>query len=334
MPELFFEDFRPGNVRTHGHHLVDRDAMVTFARTYDPQPFHVDETAAKATAIGRLIASGWYTAALQMRLLCDGMLLDSACLGAPGIEELKWLRPVAADDRLSLRETVLETRLPLSRPDRGLVRFRLETLSDGEPVLALTQWSFFARRGIEPARPLARSTTARDAYTPPPLGGLEDEPTDFDAVEIGRVSQLGSHLFTEADIIGFAREFDPQSFHVDPVAAVNGPFGKLAASGWHTGAVWMSKRAAHHQAVLEAAQASGRPGPQWGVSPGFRDLKWLRPVMAGDTIHYAMEVVEKRLSASRPGWGLVFSRNTGCNQHGQPVLEFRGGAFMAQRGDE
>ena len=150
MAELYFEDFAPGAVRTFGDHPVERDAMVAFAEAYDAQPFHVDEAAAAASPVGRLIASGWYTACLQMRMVCDGTLLRAAGLGAPGIDELKWLRPVAAGDRLSVRETIVETRASASRPDRGLVRFRYETLNQsGEPVLQQTNWGFFLRRGAE-----------------------------------------------------------------------------------------------------------------------------------------------------------------------------------------
>lgn len=331
MPDIYFEDFEPGSVRIYGDHTVDRDHMVAFAETYDAQPFHVSEEAAKASAVGHLIASGWYTAALQMRMLCDGMLLRAAGLGAPGVDELKWLRPVAAGDRLSVRETILEAREPKSRPDRGLVRFRMEVLRGGEPVMSQTQWCFFARRGVEPAPVSGATPRSGEAYTLPPLADPADDPLDFDAVEIGLVTQLGAHRFTEAGIVAFGRDFDPQTFHVDPVAAATGPFGGLAASGWHTASVWMSKLVAYRSAVSELAGSAGRPAPSWGVSPGFRDLKWLRPVLAGDTIHYASETVEKRLSASRPGWGLVFSRNTGTNQRGELVFEFRGGGFMAQR---
>lgn len=330
MPSIYFEDFKPGSERSYGDHTVDRDHMVAFAELYDAQPFHTSEAAAKASAVGHLIASGWYTAALQMRMLCDGLLLDAAGLGAPGVDELKWLRPVAAGDRLSARETILETREPKSRPDRGLVRFRMDVLRDGEPVMSQTQWCFFAKRGV----PTLPATTPTDAastpYTPPPPSDPGEEPADFDAVEIGRVAQLGSHRFTEDDIVGFGRDFDPQPFHVDPVAAANGPFGALAASGWHTASAWMSKLVAYREAAAAAAKAAWRPTPNWGVSPGFRDLKWLRPVLAGDTLHYATETTEKRLLASRPGWGHVSSLSRGHNQRGELVFEFRGGGFMAK----
>lgn len=332
MPSIYFEDFEPGTSRTYGDHVVDRDHMVAFAKAYDAQPFHVSEEAAKASAVGHLIASGWYTAALQMRMLCDGMLLDAAGLGAPGVDELKWLRPVAAGDRLSVRETILETREPRSRPDRGLVRFRMEVLKDGEPVLSQTQWCFFARRRVPTNAPASAAPGEGTPYSPPPASDPADEPGDFDAVEIGRTVQLGPVHFTADDIVAFGREFDPQPFHVDPVAAAAGPFGALAASGWHTAAGWMSRLVAYRTAAYEAAQAAGQPTPNWGVSPGFRDLKWLRPVLAGDTIHYATETTGKRLLASRPGWGLVSSRSTGTNQRGELVFEFQGGGFMAQRG--
>lgn len=332
MPELYFEDFMPGAVRTYGDHLVERDHMVAFAKTFDAQPFHVDEAAAKASAVGHLIASGWYAAALQMRMFCDGTLLRTAGLGSPGIDELKWLRPVAAGDRLSVRETILDARTSASRPDRGFVRFQLETLNAaGEPVLTHSLTGISARRGVE-VEPAAAPASSRASYTSPPLARPEDEPTDFDAVEIGRVSGLGSYDFTEDNILAFARDYDPQAFHVDHDAAARGPFGALAASGWHTAAAWMSRLVTHRNAVAEHARTAGLPMPSWGVSPGFRDLKWKRPVLAGDTIHYATETVEKRLSVSRPGWGLVFSRSTGHNQAGELVFEFRGGGFMAQRG--
>lgn len=334
MAELYFEDFAPGAVRTFGDHPVERDAMVAFAEAYDAQPFHVDEAAAAASPVGRLIASGWYTACLQMRMVCDGTLLRAAGLGAPGIDELKWLRPVAAGDRLSVRETIVETRASASRPDRGLVRFRYETLNQsGEPVLQQTNWGFFLRRGAEREGGAAPAPAAASGYTPPPPARAEDEPTDFDSVAIGRVAGLGSFTFTRESVIAFARDFDPQPFHLDDAAAAAGPFGALAASGWHTASAWMSRLVAHRAAVREAAECSGRPAPRWGVSPGFRDLQWRRPVFVGDTIHYATEPVEKRVSASRPGWGLVFSRNTGHNQHGELVFAFRGGGFMARRSE-
>src|ERR1700710_655685 len=123
MAELFFEDFRPGHEMRFGGVRVERDAMVAFARDFDPQPFHIDEAKAADTFVGHLIASGWYTTALQMRMVCDGWMLRAAGMGSPGVDEVRWLKPVVAGDQLSVRQTVLETKDSRSRPEMGLVRF-------------------------------------------------------------------------------------------------------------------------------------------------------------------------------------------------------------------
>ena len=114
---LHFEDFTPGWTRTLGPHVVSKDAIVAFAREYDPQPFHVDEEAAKETFAQTLIASGWHTCSINMRLLADGFLLETASMGAPGIEDVKWARPVTPGDALTSVATVLESRASKSRPD-------------------------------------------------------------------------------------------------------------------------------------------------------------------------------------------------------------------------
>ncbi|MDQ0473668.1 MaoC family dehydratase [Labrys wisconsinensis] len=137
-PRLHFEDFIPGEVATYGAHTVTKDEIIAFAREFDPQPFHLDEEAGRASILGGLAASGWHACAILMRLNCDGFLLDAASMGAPGIDEVKWLRPVRPGMTLSVRRHVLEARASRSRPGMGLVRFRFELVADGEAVV-LTQ---------------------------------------------------------------------------------------------------------------------------------------------------------------------------------------------------
>ena len=129
MPRLFFEDFVPGSVATFPGPTVTKDDIVAFAREFDPQPSHLDEEAAKKTFAGGLIASGWHTCAMTMRMNAHGFLLDAAGMGAPGIEEVKWLRPVRPGDTLSVRRTVLDRRESRSRPEIGLVRLLTEVLN-------------------------------------------------------------------------------------------------------------------------------------------------------------------------------------------------------------
>ena len=153
----------------------------------------------------------------------------------------------------------------------------------------------------------------------------------FDDIRVGERHDLGHHTFSAAEIKAFATRFDPQPFHIDEAAAARSHFGALCASGWHTAAVWM-RLMVEHQRRADAAQCErGEPVAELGPSPGFRELKWLKPVYVGDTISYATEIIETRPSKSRPGWGLITLRNTGMNQRGEPVISFVSVAFVERR---
>jgi acyl dehydratase len=146
MPDLHFEDFEPGQVHELGSHAVSESEIVAFAREWDPQPFHTDPEAAKESVFGGLIASGWHTGAMWMRMYVDTML-GSAARGSPGIEELRWLAPVRPGDTLSGRLTVLETTPSATRPDRGTIRIRAEMMNqDGVTVMSMTSRGHFGRR--------------------------------------------------------------------------------------------------------------------------------------------------------------------------------------------
>jgi acyl dehydratase len=137
MTVLYFEDYVPGTVFEGGPIVVDESEIVAFARRYDPQSFHVDAVAAAGGAFGGLIASGWHTAALTMRLLVESYLSDVSSLGSPGIDELRWLRPVRPADELCVRVSILEATRSRSKPDRGLVRSLIE-VSNQRRELVLT----------------------------------------------------------------------------------------------------------------------------------------------------------------------------------------------------
>lgn len=145
--KYYFEDFQPGQVREIQGPAVTGAEIVEFARKYDPQPFHIDEDAAKSSFYGGLIASGWQTVSLCMRLMCDLYLLESASLGSPGVDEIRWVKPVRPGDRLRLRMFVLETRISRSRPEMGSVRARWEVFNQNdEQVMHMTGWGMFGRR--------------------------------------------------------------------------------------------------------------------------------------------------------------------------------------------
>ena len=124
MPEIVFEDLTPGRVFDLGTVVIERDEMVAFARRFDPQPFHLDEAAARESIFGGLAASGWYTAGLWMRAYVDGVLARSSALGSPGGDEIYWPAPVFAGDRLHATMEILEARRSKSRPEMGLVTLR------------------------------------------------------------------------------------------------------------------------------------------------------------------------------------------------------------------
>ena len=153
----------------------------------------------------------------------------------------------------------------------------------------------------------------------------------FDDIQVGERSEIGHYTFTADKIKAFAARFDPQLFHVDEAAAQRSHFGALCASGWHTAIIWMRLMVDHRRRDAEARRARGEPVAQIGPSPGFRELKWLKPVYVGDTIAYATEVTTTRPSNSRPHWGLMTIFNTGADQNGERVISFISTAFVERR---
>ena len=153
----------------------------------------------------------------------------------------------------------------------------------------------------------------------------------FEDLEVGQRRELGAFTFTAADIKRFAAQFDPQPFHLDEEEGGKSLFGGLAASGWHIGSVCMKLLVADNQRLADEARARGEEVAVGGPSPGFRELRWLRPVLAGDTISFSSEIESLRASASRPQWGILQARNTGTNQRGELVYSFLASAFVPRR---
>jgi acyl dehydratase len=153
----------------------------------------------------------------------------------------------------------------------------------------------------------------------------------FEEFEVGAREDIGSHTFTAEEIKRFATAFDPQAFHTDEEAAAASHFGGLCASGWHTQAVWMKLNVRNWQRRRAEREAAGLEIARVGPSPGFDELKWLKPVYAGDTISFENEVIGKKLSRSMPGWGLVTFKMTGRNQSGTETISFVGHVFIESR---
>jgi len=154
----------------------------------------------------------------------------------------------------------------------------------------------------------------------------------FDDLRVGDVFVLGRHVFGADEIKAFAGRFDPQPFHLDEQAAAQSHFGALVASGWHTAVIWMRLMVDFRRSAAEQSVARGEPVAKVGPALGFRDLRWMKPVYVGDTVDYRSEVIETRVSNSRPGFGLMTVRASGVNQKGEPVISFISTAFVERRG--
>ncbi|HXP95642.1 MAG TPA: MaoC family dehydratase [Telmatospirillum sp.] len=133
--DRYFEDYVTGDIHRFGRIAVEEDEVISFAKRFDPQSFHTDADVARQGPFGGLIASGWHTAGLMMRLLTEHFLSSVASLGSPGIDELRWLKPVRPSDVLSLRVTIREAVPSRSKPDRGMVRSFIEVLNQSDDVV-------------------------------------------------------------------------------------------------------------------------------------------------------------------------------------------------------
>ncbi len=324
--KLHHEDLAVGKPYAFGRKAVTAEEIIAFGRAYDPQPMHTDPEAAKATPVGGLCASGWHTCAIMMRMVVDGLLGGLASLGSPGIDEVRWRRPIRPGDVLSVRYTVQEKRVLASRPDVGIAKVLVELVdANGEvPCTWLTNQLTRVRHPAatppagSPPKTSSRTAAILDLWDGP-AAPLRPYPYFEDAI-LGETHEIGSHTFTREEMLAFAREYDPQPFHLDEVAAKGSLFGGLCASGWHTAAhlirfIITSRREAHAE-----ARAKGLALPTYGPSPGFRDLKWLKPVYVGDTVTYRTRTIERVDMRTRPQRGLLASAAQGRNQKGEIVF--------------
>ena len=144
---IWWEDFKVGERSEMGRHTFGEQEIIDFGRQFDPQPFHVDPDAAQRSPFGGLIASGWHTCAIGMRLMVEHYIGRTVSLGSPGIENVRWLKPVRAGDTLTYSRTVLESRASATRAGVGLVKHRWEAVNQaGETVLTMEGWGMYGRR--------------------------------------------------------------------------------------------------------------------------------------------------------------------------------------------
>ena len=333
MRKKTFEDFPVGTVVQMRGYEVNTPEIIAFAKAFDPQPMHLDPEAAKATRAKGLSSPGMLTCSMVMRLLCDAVLNDAEGLGAPGVDVTRWLRPVRPGMVLHVEWRVIAARVSQSRPEMGLLDVEMDTRDQtGELVMAQRYTGLFARRDASPPPPDSAPRPARvvQAQLPvfdDPMVNLTRFAHRHEDVTVGARVALGSKLFTREDILDFATKYDPQAFHLSDEGAARTHFGRLSASGWHSAANYMRLLIDTRDRVR--AQAGSLPFPlnPGGPSPGFRNLRWLRPVHAGDVITYDSTVIAKEPHPTRPGLGIARNRAVGVNQNGVRVFEIEGSSL-------
>lgn len=322
---IFHEDLAAGAIYRLGERILSKDEIIAFGRSFDPQPMHIDEDAAKHTLVGGLCASGWHTAGLMMRLACDGLLNRMASLGSPGVDEMRWRKPIRPGERYSATYRVLETRDLSSRRDVGMSKITVELFDPQGEVAA----SWISHQLTRRRQPLPAPAPKTPSLPRAPLTDLWRGPVDpagrkpdgyFDEREVGETVAYPGYTFTRDAIIDFARQFDPQPFHLDEDAAKASLFGALCASGWHTGSAFILRIVEARMQANSGPIARGERLPAYGPSPGFRDLRWLKPVFVGDTIEFRSRLARKIDLKSRPTRGLLENEVQGRNQKGEVVI--------------
>lgn len=333
---LHYEDLETGRPIVFGAWEVTADDIKAFARKWDPQPIHLDEAAAKASIVGGLCASGFHTCCIMMRMLVDHFLIRAASLGAPGLEEVKWLKPVRPGDVLSIRIRIDSKRTMASRPEVGIVLAIYDVVNQhGDAVLASSCNQMIRVRNpgpkvaaTAPREPKAQLPNLWDAPVTP-RGELVD--LYFDDRVIGETWDVGGHTFLRDEIMSFARQWDPQPFHLDEAAAKASLFGSLAASGWNTACHYIRLLVADRQKMEAALARAHRPVPVYGPSPGFRNLRWIKPVLVGDSLEYRTRLADKRDLPNHPSRGLLAMITQARNQKGEIVFHYEGAIFAERR---
>ncbi len=298
----FYEDFPVGKTFDFSNFPVTYDVIGDYAAEFDPL-FGGPER----DQSGSRYASPFQLTGLLMRLCYDGWVVDTAARGAPGVDEARWFRPVAAGETLTARYNVRAARVSRSKPQLGFVQFFYELFTNGERAMTQLNWVMIERRNKETvsedsdsARPTSATPPTNTMASPIPLAGRDFHPNE---------------------IIKFARIYDPQPFHVDVEAANKGPFGALAASGWHTAAQWAS---AYAEAFNDGRKRLPRPQALLWMRP----LIWKKPVYAGERIAFDFAPLHTERDAS--GNTVVTARNRGIDGKGEVVIDFTIGMEIAE----
>lgn len=321
---LFWEDFAVGWVQTFGSCEISREDIVGFARRYDPQPFHIDEQAARLTMLEGLAASGWHICTILMGMLDEGLLSRCRFARLCAIDEIKWRIPVRPGDRLGCRITCLGTHPHCGRPGLGICAFHCEAInSSGRTVMSWwVQMQLARRTGFIDSGATIESERRRSTAVRVPG---DHAVKFFEDVCLGSEITLGSYAFSAKRVVAFNKQYGSQPIHPDAVP------DRLSASGWQVTAVWMRLLVNYYMREARKLRVVNRPVPQLGPSPGVKHLHWHRPVYGDDILTFSCWAERKVEVTSKPGWGLLVAGIEVRNQFNQSVVSFYAQLFLERR---
>jgi len=314
--------FAKGEICRLGRIEVTAEAIKEFAAAYDPQPQHLDECAAGKMPSEGLVASGWQTCALLMRQVERQLESTSMCVEIPGIDEIRWLKPVRPGDLLETRITWRSRCFCSGCRDAGGWAIAIEVVNQADvPVLRMNSSALLARRGaslaevqrssIYCAERLKRGSRVRRR----PGGHLVRY---FEEVELGDEIALGSYDFTAGAIRSYARildgAFGSRDRSTDAVVVHPG------VSGWHLVAAWMRRIVDHYHAEADWLASRDRPVPLLGPAAGARSISWCKPVRVGDRITFSSWAEHKVKIGTSNDWGLLVAGAEGVNENGELVV--------------
>jgi len=298
------EDFVPGEVFPLGTLALSREAILAFAAAYDPQPFHLDEAIANASLLRGLAASGWQGNVIMYRLLAEAVLGQAVAGRITRCPLVRWHSPVRPDQPLAIRADVKAIEPPASAGAPGTVVFAIVADDEGgKPAITMELQA--------PVASSAASATAADpaptAETQAPEGERSADPDGaigwYEDLTVGRIVDHGAVTVSDEEAAAFAALYDPL------VLADRRPDGRVPVSPWQIGCIWMRKwvEFTYGQSALAADPRlhAGVTGP----APGMDDLAWPAEAMSGTPIAFETKLIDKRVSTSKPEWGLAIRQS-------------------------
>lgn len=319
MRQRYWEDIEDGETLPLGTATMSREEIVAFASEFDPQPFHLDDEAARGTLLGGQAASGWHTCVVVMGLVDKAMIERALSLQTPGAEEIRWRKPVRPGDALSGRVVLSSKSTCACSSSAGACRAFVEVFNQcAEPVLSWRMDCILPRRstGAKGRRPCPMRSE-RPARV---RRRLADHAIKFfDDVAAGDEIALGCYAFT-ADRVGTfrTRYGDALSRRIGLTTAVSGGL----AHEWHVVSAWMQCLVRYYRLQSERLRREGKPVPLLGPAAGVKHLRWHAPVRAGEVISFSTWAERKLDIASHGDWGLLIAGAEGVNARGEIVVSF------------